>query len=494
MSADPTTSLDDALAAEETGPGQSALDRVEGWLYRLRWAALLATLILVGVLGYRATLRHNAPTRGDTRFYQCGAQRFWAGQSLYYFDGPGSADLPPSERSTTAYTYLPPFAASLGWTRSIPYVALRGAWLLASLLALYGGVVVTRRLVAGVSEDVDAGEAGAPEDVDAEEAGTREAGTPEAGTPEAGTPGAGAPSPHESALSGGVSKVPVRQAIWLGLLALLLGRFVVNDLGHGQVNAFLALLLGLGLWEVYGERPLRGGIWIGLALVIKPTSWLLLPWLLGDRRWRALGAACAAGVGALLLSWALYPGDYLAQLHEWFELMPRFASAESVRPYNASLASTIQRLLAGSVPSGAPGPERLLFRFELSWVQPFARAAATALALAGLLAALWQRKRGRVRAPRAAASVLALSALLSPITWKAHFVVLLAPVAFLAWDLASGAASRRRWGAVLLIAALFLLPSRGLGALGLGLEAWGGLSLGLVLIYFLCLLPPRPVA
>ena len=468
MSADPTTSPGDASAAEEADADQTALDRLEGWLYRLRWAAFLATLILVGVLGYRATLRHNAPTRGDTRFYQRGAQRFWAGQSLYYFDAPGSADLPPSERSTTAYTYLPPFAASLGWTRSIPYVVLRGGWLLASLLALCAGVLVARRLASGVSADVDSEEGGAPE--------------------------VGTHSPNESPPPAGSAKVAGRHAVWLALLALLLGRFVVNDLGHGQVNAFLALLLGLGLWEVYGERPLRGGIWIGLALVIKPTSWLLLPWLLGDRRWRALGAACAAGVGALLLSWALYPGDYLAQLHEWFELMPRFASAESVRPYNASLASTIQRLLAGSVPSGAPGPERLLFRFELSWVQPFARAAATALALAGLLAALWQRKRGRVRAPRAAASVLALSALLSPITWKAHFVVLLAPVAFLAWDLASGAASRRRWGAVLLIAALFLLPSRGLGALGLGLEAWGGLSLGLVLIYFLCLLPPRPVA
>lgn len=449
----------------EEGGGSLALDRLEGWLQRLRWAALLATLILVGVLGYRATFRHNAPTRGDTRFYQRGAQRFWAGSSLYYFDEAGPGE-PASGRSTTAYTYLPPFAASLGWTARIPYVALRGLWLLASLLALWGALRVTRRLCGRAAPG--------PEPPD--EAPGSAPGPPE------GEEGSGE-------VRGGVLRRP---ALWLGLLALLLGRFVVNDLGHGQVNAFLALMLGLGLLEVYRQRSLRGGALIGLALVIKPTSWLLLPWLAADRRWRGLGAACLTGAGALLLAGLVYPGDYLAQLREWFELMPRFANAVSARPDNASLAATIQRLLAGSVAADAPGPERLLFRFELSWVQPVSRAAAGALVAAGLLAALWLRQRGRVSAPRAAASVLALSALLSPVTWKAHFVVLLAPVAFLAWDLASGAASRRRWGATLLTAALFLLPSRGLGALGSVLEAWGGLSLGLLLIYLLCVLsPPR---
>lgn len=432
-SSEPDPSPNDSAPQSEP----ERLDRLEGWLRRLRWAALLGALILVGVLGYRATLRENAAARGDTRFYQRGAQRFWAGEPLYYFEGP--AGQAPAARPATAYTYLPPFAAALGWARGIPYPALRGLWLLASVLALALALRVTWRLL-------------------------------RRGTPEE----------------------PARPALWLVLVALLLGRFVVNDLAHGQVNAFLALLLAWGLHEVYvSERPLRGGVWIGLALVIKPTSWLLLPWLAVDRRWRALGAACGAGAAALLAAWLCYPGDYLAQLREWFELMPRFAAAESARPYNASLASSLQRLLAGSLPQDAVVSERLLFVCDLRWAQPLARGLASALVLVGLAGAFWQRRRDQLTSLRAAASVLALSALLSPITWKAHFVVLLAPVALLASDLAEGAASPRRWGLALVTAALFLLPSRGLGALGSGLEAWGGLSLGLILVFLLCLAPGR---
>ena len=410
------------------------LDRLEGVLRALRWPALIAVVTLVAVLGYRATLRSNAATRGDTRFYQRGAQRFWEGESLYYFRP--ARETEPSQllaRKATAYTYLPPTAGFLGWTISIPYRVLRGLWLFAACLALWFGVGVARQL------------GRAP---------------------------------------------PQRPWLWVAVLALLLGRFVVNDLGHGQTNAFLALLLVLGIRDVYSERPLRGGVWIGLALVIKPTSWLLLPWLLLDRRWRALGAACAVGLGALLICWPLYGGHYLEELQDWFRLMPEFANAVSARPDNASLASSFQRLLAGSVSRGVGEPERLLGLLDLSLARPVARVAATLSVALGLGWLAWRKTRGGVSGARAAAAVLALSALLSPVTWKAHFVVLLAPVAFLAFDFASGRASRRRWVALLAAGALFLLPSRGLGALGSGLEAWGGLSLGLVLIFFLCATSP----
>lgn len=420
---------------------------MEEWLRWLRWIALIGALVLVGVLLYRATLREGAATRGDTRFYQRGAQRFWEGQPLYVFEGPGTADLPPAHRPATAYTYLPPFAAALGWARGIPYPALRGLWLVLSVLALWGAVRVARRLGGLGSE-------------------------------------AHGPAPPD--------QVCGRPWIWLAVTGVLLGRFLVNDLAHGQVNALLALLLGLGLCEVYGERPWRGGVWIGLALVIKPTSWLLLPWLAVDRRWRAVAAACAAGLAALVVAGVLYPGDYLLQVREWLELMPRFADAESLRPYNASLASTFERLLVGSSASGASAPQPLLLQLDAGLARPLARGLAGGVVLVGLGVAIWLRKQGRVSAPRAAASVLALSALLSPITWKAHLAVLLAPVAFVAWDLASGRASRRRIGLIALSAALVLLPSRGLGALGSGLEAWGALSAVLVAIFSLCVVPPSP--
>lgn len=455
----------------------SLLDRCEGLLRGGRWLALVALLILLAVLGHRATFRHNAGTRGDTRFYQRGAQRFWEGLPLYHFQ-PAIESEPTAPRATTAYTYLPPFAAFLGWSVPLPYRVLRGLWLLVSCLALVAGLRVVRRLA---SAPRPAGQASKESEDPAE--------------PDASEAGSGATDRVLPRQLGMREPAQERPWLWLALLGLLAGRFVVNDLSHGQVNAFLALLLALGIRDVYGwgssqPRPLRGGAWIGLALVIKPTSWLLLPWLLFDRRWRALGAATAVGAGALLACWPLYGGDYVGEIEDWFRLMPSFANAESARPYNASLAGTLQRLFSGSLPSGALQPERLLASWDVARVQPLARVSACFAVLAGLACVVWRRRRDLISSPRAAASVLLLSALLSPITWKAHFVVLLLPLGFVAADLARGQASRLRWALALIVVNLFLLPSRGLGALGSALEAWGGLSLGLVLMFLLCACPP----
>lgn len=430
----------DREAAEPAESPEAAWDRR---LRRWRWLAAAGCVVLCGVLGARATFRARAGERGDTRFYQRGAERFWAGLPLYHFAPPGAA-----ERPTTAYTYLPPFAAFLVWTLPIPYRVLRGLWLCATLAALAGALGVALRL------------ARAPPSL---EVGAAPAAGPDA----------------------------LRHPwLWAALLALLLGRFVVNDLAHGQVNAFLALLLGGGILAL-GRASVRaevwGGVLIGLALVIKPTSWLLLPWLLLERRWRVLVAACLAGGAALLAAWPLYAwagGDYLEQVGDWLRLMPEFARAESGRAYNASLASAFQRLLAGvDEPSGL---RPLLGSLSPARARPWARGLACVVVALGFAWLGLRRWRGALGGgPRAAACVLALSALLSPITWKAHLVVLLPLGAYVAADLAGGRAGRGRWVGCAASVALLTLPSEGLGALAGGLEAWGGLSLGIAGLFLL---------
>jgi len=367
--------------------------------------------VVLGVLLARV-IRH--PESGDTRFYRFGAERLAQGQPLYFLDPPGVSDY----RNGTGYTYLPPFALLSEWMRWLSYPSVRVVWLLLMALALVGVALGLARL----------------------------------------------------------ARPPPRAWLAGALTALICARFVLNDLAHGQVNALLTLLLLAALLGARGEAGWprwTAGVALGLALTIKPTSWLLVPWLLLERRWRVVSAALLTGLALLGLSALRYPAPLLPQIGEWLTLMPRFA-AECVVPHNASLAATLSRGLAFSGASSSLLPGRLL---------------AGALVLAGLV--LSWRARDPERPERGWAAVLILSALFSPVTWKAHLVVLLIPAWLIARDL-SVAPSRARALTLALALACFLLPSRGVAGLG-GLERLGALSLGLVLLWALLLSgPPEP--
>ena len=395
-------------------------DRLEALLRRpgahLGAALLLSCLLL---LGWRACARPDSAERGDTRFYVRGAERFLAGQDLYWAER-----LPDGYLPTTGYTYPPPFAAACAWTPLLPYRVVRGLWLLGmTACALAAGWLGLRLLAA------------------------------------AGVP-------------------PARPALSLALVLPLALRFGLNDLAHGQTNWLLTLLLAAALLSA-PAAPGRAGLALGGALAIKPTAWpLLVWWLLVERRWRA-GLAALGALGGLLLLVPLPrygPGGTLELLGGWLELMGDFARAEAAAPGNASLSATLYRL-GGGRPDAAPGAGLLVAR------------GAALLGGAGCFAWLALRRRS---APGAPAALLALGALLSPVTWKAHLVALLLPALFAARRLADDPAPSARhgllWAATL---GLLVLPSRGL--LGLGrLEELGSVALGVALVLCQAARPESP--
>lgn len=79
---------------------------------------------------------------------------------------------------------------------------------------------------------------------------------------------------------------------------VLLLRTTLSTLGYGQTN-FIELLCLLGLW-VDRERP-RGGVWLALAIVIKPFALALGAFLVIRRRWSGL-AATLATLAALVIA------------------------------------------------------------------------------------------------------------------------------------------------------------------------------------------------
>ncbi|RMG08243.1 MAG: DUF2029 domain-containing protein [Planctomycetota bacterium] len=376
-----------------------------------------AALLLAGVALLAArALRH--PERGDTRFYREGARRYWAGENLYYFAPLGSP--PTGIRNNTSFTYPPPFAALSGWMLALPYPAVRVVWLVLGVACAAASFALAWRLVAARAPPV---------------------------------------RPHLAAV------------LCLGLLL----RFAVNDLAHGQVNWLLVLLLLGGLHRAERGHSLAGGALVGAALSVKPTAWPLLAlYAVGRRDLRFAGGALGCAgllLGASLLRYGVHAPTLV---RDWLALMQGFAELSAQSPGNASLPGLFARLGAG-LPRGE---ERWILlgkldpRVALAWAR-----GATLLLVLPCLGWLCLR---RGRRPRAPAAALVLGALASPVTWKAHLVVLVLPLAWLCSDVARHPQRRRGW---LLLAALFaalVLPSRAL-LHSEALDAYGATTAGLLL-------------
>lgn len=269
---------------------------------------------------------------------------------------------------------------------------------------------------------------------------------------------------------------PKRPDVVMLLAGLVIARFAVNDLAHGQVNWLISFLLLLAMLRAEEERPWHAGLFLGLALVIKPTAWLLVPFYALARRDLKLMSACAlTGLVLLLLPGLRYgPSAYYEVCADWPRLMEFFTRQSAINPDNASLVGTLTRYGAGVGHKGHW--EKILLSLPLPEAIRWARGLSLVL-IGGLFALLCWRRGRSAQAP---ALVLVLGTLLSPVTWKAHLVLLLLPAAWLGKRLCERP-TRGGWIGLSALLALLLLPSRGLLDLS-ALEDRGGLTAGILLL------------
>ena len=261
-----------------------------------------------------------------------------------------------------------------------------------------------------------------------------------------------------------MSVPPARQALsWLVVLP-----FVWDNLVLGQSGPGLLFLVTAGLLWIRDRMPVRGGVLLGAATLIKviPGVFLLIPAALGRRRRTALGFAIAGLVSAAVLVGALGLRDSAAWAGRWVSNVARHHTGEGmletmhgVRYNNQSVLATLGRTF-GDVPvAEARGATRIanLPPSAISGIND-----AILLALLGwtLAAAICAR---RIPAEKAWGAVGALTALLvlllSPVVWTHYFIWWLPAVVYL---------SRRRLLLVCLGvlsgAALCSVTLRGLGA------------------------------
>src|SRR6266404_6451910 len=93
---------------------------------------------------------------------------------------------------------------------------------------------------------------------------------------------------------------------WLSLLVWflisLLWYPLSDDLAMGQLMTVMLMLLTLGWSSFRSGREMRAGIFIGLALSVKPIVWPLIVYLLIKRKFRAAASASGVFVGANLIA------------------------------------------------------------------------------------------------------------------------------------------------------------------------------------------------
>ena len=196
-------------------------------------------------------------------------------------------------------------------------------------------------------------------------------------------------------------------AFLIGVTVLAMGKFYVREVGLGQGNVLLAVLVLAAVACQYRGREIAAGAILAAATVVKPYAILFLPYLVARRRWSGVASFGAVVLGALILPASRYGwSGNLGQLRGWWTVVTTSTAPNLAGQDNVSIAGMYAAWMGVGPAAG--------------WLS-----AATGLVL--VLAAAWAVWRGsRLASPDYldAALLLFVIPLLSPQGWD--YVLLVA--------------------------------------------------------------------
>jgi hypothetical protein len=196
------------------------------------------------------------------------------------------------------------------------------------------------------------------------------------------------------------------RAYLIGITFVLLGKFYAHEIELGQVNIAMAALVVLALGQMRAGREFAAGLLIAAAIVLKPYSVLLIPWLVARRRIGSIAGAAIGTAAALMLPIVVYGFEGNAHLlAEWWRTVTDTTAPNLADLNNVSAASVFARALG-------PGPTAQ------------ALAAALVLILLALAAAVFLgRSRVQVPEPLEAGLLLTMMPIISPQGWDYVFLL-----------------------------------------------------------------------
>jgi alpha-1,2-mannosyltransferase len=287
---------------------------------------------------------------------------------------------------------------------------------------------------------------------------------------------------------------------WATVAALALAsRFIIRELPECGPNLLMVALAwgGILLWRE--GRDWLGGASLGLAIALKCTPALFLPYFALKRQWKLLAAASIfTALFTLAPIVRLGSASYERHIRTWLGSVskglsntnPSIGVLGEEEVWNVSLRPTLGRFLM-HLPDGHKGKIDSAWRAE--WLNLEPRVAgyvvkATLLALLGFVA--WQFRRPVVdRQAEAiaweAAAVSLLILLVSPITWKQHCVGVF-PAFYLVTRLGTSERSLPRWILAFLSVYVVVLLVADRGVIGrdltLSLDSFGTTTWAILLL------------
>lgn len=223
------------------------------------------------------------------------------------------------------------------------------------------------------------------------------------------------------------------------LSVLLCLRYLLRDFGEAGYHVHLLTMLVGGIYLAMRGREIASAACFGLAIAVKMTPGLLVPFLLWKRQWRlSIYTIVATAMWIALPSVWMGPSRWWQDQRTWMKvgfdaLLARHddvLDGNNTRLQNQALRPAVLRYLAAYPPGH---PMRVAHPADWSFLRLSETAAsrvATGLGLALMALCAW-RFRQRYSAPDSPAwvaessTVLVLMPLLSPTTWLQHLVLLI---------------------------------------------------------------------
>ena len=221
----------------------------------------------------------------------------------------------------------------------------------------------------------------------------------------------------------------------VGLTVLAMGKFYAREVGLGQSNLLMAVLVLTAVACWYRTRDAAAGALLAAATIVKPYAILFLPYLVARRKWRGAASFAAVVAGALVLPAARYGwSGNLGQLGGWWTVVTASTAPNLAGQDNVSIAGLYAAWLGVGAAAG--------------WLSVM-----TGLVL--VLACAWAFWRGsRLASPEYLDAALLLFAipLLSPQGWD-YVLLVSTPAVMLLLDRLEEFRAAARW---LLFASLAL--------------------------------------
>ena len=276
--------------------------------------------------------------------------------------------------------------------------------------------------------------------------------------------------------SGAAQTINPSSALWKEAVAagavILVLRFVLDTLSLGQVNALVAALVVAHLYLYFRGHRTLSAIILALAISIKLIPALLLAYHIAKLRWRHV-IACA-GVLIVLTAVSLLPfGKRGTDVLQVF--VRRTISNQQGYDFSFSGNQSIRGAI-GRFQSSKDNAINADARSAINWAT-----VASAIALLIIAAFVAAKSRNEMAS---AASFFCLMVLLSPLSWKAHFVILIPAAARLVCE------TRRMFAALICAAVFILFNFTSTRVLGVSAAEWADehslVLVGALLLFLAC--------